>query len=330
MSGRRILITGCEGYLARMLISRLHADKRVEAIFGVDIKERNTQEDGKFVYGKISILDPKFESRVSSWNFDTVVHCAWTFNPTHDFAAQDELDLTGTRNVLSLVAKCMVKNFVYLGSTTAYGAIPENPSSEPFLKEKDWISNRAKRMFSAYRYARNKALIDYFFQEINARMSVLRLNVFWTRAAIVLGPNTRNVVSYVAESPFTFGKYMFRVKGYDPPMQFLSEGDMVDVLYRATMEGWRGVANVAGGGAVRYSELIKILGRKELVLPVWLLYPLAEILWRLRILKFPASLIDLIRYPWVADISRLRDVYDFEPRHSSEDALWQFAERKRR
>ena len=41
---------------------------------------------------------------------------------------------------------------------------------------------------------------------------------------------------------------MFQVKGCDPQMQFVSEEDMINVLYKATVEKWKGVVNVAGGG----------------------------------------------------------------------------------
>ncbi len=327
MSGRRILVTGSEGYLASRLVRRLVEDERVEEVLGVDIKDVPRQTHPQYRYFKASVTDLPFFDAMIQENFDTIVHTVWTFNPIHDREVQDELDIGGSRIILNLAKAKKVKQIVYLGSTTAYSPMPENPPSEPFLKEEDWRTDSWKRMAAKYRYSRNKAIVDRLFQDFAYRYP--DINVFWMRGAIVLGPKTRNVVSYVADSPFTFGKYMFRVLGYDPPMQFISEDDMEEVLYRACMDNWSGVVNVSGSGTVKYSELIKTLGRKGLPLPAWLLYPITEILWKLRLLKFPASLIDLIRYPWVGDISLLREKYGFTPRHSSEDALRQLAARNK-
>lgn len=324
MKGRKILITGSSGYLGQQLIKNLAETPLVEKIIGFDLREPKVCPD-RFCFIKGSILDRNFEEVVLAEKPDTVVHGAWTFNPTHDLLLQDCVDLGGTLKVLYAALKGGVKNFVYLGSTTCYGALPENPSEEPFLKEEDWVRHSAKRMSTSYRYARNKALIDLLFQILQHPSGCL-MDIFWIRGSIAVGPNTNNIVSHLARSPFTFGQYMFRVAGCDPPMQFISEYDMVEILYRAVRDRWGGVVNVAGDGVLKYSEVIKILGRRELPLPARLLYPTTEILWKLGIFQFPSSLIDLVRYPWVADTTKLKKVYGYQPLHSSREALEQLAE----
>ncbi len=320
---RRILITGSCGYLATQLIAKLKADERVEKIIGIDVKEKNDQEE-KYSHIKMSVTDPLLFERLKNENFDTIIHTAWTFNPTHNFAAQGCLDIGGTLNILDIAVKKNIKNFVYLGSTTCYAPLPENPSLPPFLKEDDWQKNSDKRKKVKYGYSRNKAIVDEIIQHFSHHNP--KIGVFWIRGAIVLGPKTNNIVSYVAKSPFTFGKFMFGVAGFDPPMQFVSEYDIIEVLYLAAVNEWNGVVNVAGGGVLKYSEIIKILGRREITLPAWILYPLVEILWKLRIFKFPSSLIDLIRYPWTADTARLKEQFKYIPGLSSKEALEQFAD----
>lgn len=326
MKPKTLLITGSEGYLMSKLVERLLIDPRIGKIYGMDIREKSEKTDPKYVYVRYSVTEP-FEHLFASVKIDSIIHAAWWFNPTHDLDAQDKLDLGGTFNVLCFALKKNVRQLVYLGSSTAYAAIPENPSTEPFLREEDWEYNRLKRLGANYRYSRNKATVDMWLQALTRGLDSSR-KFFWMRGAIVVGPNTRNIVSYVAESPFTFGKLMFRVYGYDPPMQFISEEDMTEVLFRATLEEWEGVYNVAGRDTISFGEVIRALGRREVALPAWLLYPLVWLLWQARIFKFQPALIDLVRYPWVADISKLERQY--RPRHTSREAIERFGERVNR
>lgn len=320
-----ILITGSEGYLMGQLIDRLEKDPEVNQIIGIDIREVSRRKSEKYVYVKHDVTQP-LEPVLKNATVDVIIHAAWWFNPTHDLRKQNELDFRGTTNVMKLAMGKQVKQFIYMSSTTAYAPLPENPNEPPFLKEEDWAVNADKRKNTDYRYSRNKARVDEWFQEfakVHPKMAVC-----WLRAAIVIGPNTRNVVSHVADSPFTFGVFMFRVSGYDPTMQYASEKDITNVIYAALKERWTGPINVSSEGTVKYSEVIKLLGRKELCLPAWLLYPFTELLWKLRIFKFPANLIDLIRYPWVADISKLRTKKVIQD--SSEQALRDYAIAKNR
>lgn len=320
---RTILVTGSEGYLASLFIDRLFDYPDVRVI-GVDIRETSARaaQDRRYTYIRASVTEPLAE-RLRGEKIDTVVHAAFTFNPTHDIAAQDAVDIEGTRNIIELVKALDIPHLFYLGSTTSYGPLAGNPGNEPFLQEDEWADRAQERMSVAYRYARNKAITDMMLQQF-AEQEPQRV-VGRVRMSIVIGPSTRNIVSYVAESPFTFGLFMFSVAGYDPPMQYVSEEDMLEVLLRSTLEGWRGPVNVAGEGTLPYSQVVRALGRVRIPLPAFVLYPFVWLLWHLRIFKFPPSLLDLIRYPWVGDITRLREEFGFKPKHTSRQALEQFA-----
>ncbi len=68
------------------------------------------------------------------------------------------------------------------------------------------------------------------------------------------------------------------------------------------------VRNVAGDGTTLYSEMVRAAGKKPLALPAPLLYPLAAVLWALHFAPFPAGMLDMIRFPWVADNTRLKKI----------------------
>lgn len=119
---------------------------------------------------------------------------------------------------------------------------------------------------------------------------------------------------------------MPRVAGYDPPVQFVHEEDLVEVLYRALRDAPPGTYNVAGDGVMRYSEVCRAAGRPCLALPAGLLAPVVAALWALRLLPFPAGLLDYIRYPWVADNARLKAHFGYVPRHTTRDAFGAWVE----
>lgn len=346
----RVLVTGGEGYLGKQYIKKLVEDLRTELVVSIDprnkeVIKRNPKKakklfipaSGRFidywsagnvVHFDFSVTDPDLLAVMIYFKINVVAHFAWQFNPTHYLEKQRFLDIDGTRNVLFASANSpLIEQIIYTGSSTAYGQISQNDHP---LREDEWQNNSDLRLATNYQYSRNKAEADFLFQ--NFKKTNPGIYCFWTRAAIVLGPNTpNNIVACVAKSPFTFGKFMFKVKGFNPPMQFLSEYDMTEILFRATMERWTGPVNVAGEGTLLYSEVIYVLGKKKIELSQNILYWLCYLGWNLRIgdksfLKFPPNLIETIQYPWVGDISLLKEKYSYTPSFSSFYTLTQFAE----
>jgi hypothetical protein len=47
-------------------------------------------------------------------------------------------------------------------------------------------------------------------------------------------------------------------------------------------------------------------------------------MWVLHLAPFPAGMLDMIRYPWVADNTRLGEVLGYTPRLDSRQALESF------
>jgi UDP-glucose 4-epimerase len=122
---------------------------------------------------------------------------------------------------------------------------------------------------------------------------------------------------------------MFQVRGADPPFQFLSEEDMSTILLRAVKAEASGIFNCAGDGALRYGKVIRASGKRPWPLPASILYPLTGFLWKLRLSPFPPGILDLIRYPWVADTTRLKTVFGYTPQHDTRQAMDAFLAARR-
>lgn len=317
---RRIAITGSSGYLAQQLIHRLAADPEVEFILGLDL--RPPPADAPAAFRRYDVTAPWQELRdvFRAQAIDTALHLAWQFNPIHDARRHRQVDVEGSQNFFRAAEAAGLRRVVYTSSTTAY-VHPTNPSAPPFLAEE-----AAVRGAPRYLYSLHKAEVDRLAQEFLARHPEIEGVIL--RPSIVLGPHTDNIVSRMMEWPARSFPWIVQVRGADPPMQFVAEADMAEVLYRAVRSEARGIFNVAGEGTLRFSEVLRAAGKRPLAIPAALLYPITAALWALRLAPFPAGILDLIRYPWVADTTRLRGL-GFLPRQTSREALGAFLAARR-
>jgi UDP-glucose 4-epimerase len=313
----RIAITGSGGYLAHRLIGRLGSDPDVQFILGLDIRPRQPKTACPSAFIQFDLTSPweSLRNELASKQIDTALHLAWQFNPIHNARRHREVDVKGSENFFRAAAAAGVKRIVYTGSTTAFVNARNNGRA---LTEDDPVSGTPR-----YLYSKHKAEVDRMardFMRDHPEIAVLIL-----RGAIVVGPHTKNIVSQMTEWPAAWFPFMFTVAGADPPMQFLGEEDIAEILYRALKSHVTGVFHCAGDGTLRFREVVRMLGKRRLPLPAPILYGLTDIFWRLRLSPFPAGILDLIRYPWIADNSRLKSEFGYALRTTSREALASFA-----
>ncbi len=311
----RLAITGSSGYLAQQLITRIGSDPDCEFILGLDIRPREAKVACPALFLRYDITAPWGELRdyFRSRDINTALHLAWQFAPIHDVKRHREVDVQGSENFFRAATAAGLKRIVYAGSTTAY-VNPSNPATTPFLSEEGSVSGTPR-----YLYSKHKAEVDRMAQDFMAERPGIQVVIL--RGAIVLGPHTQNFVTKMMGWPWRNFPWMFQVRGADPPMQFVSEEDMAEILYRAVKSDLRGIFNVAGDGVMRYSEVVRAAGKRPLELPALLLYSSSALLWALGLSAFPPGFLDMIRYPWVADNTRLKSVFGYTPRLSSQQAL---------
>lgn len=316
----RVAITGSGGYLANRLIERLGADSDCEFILGLDIRPRIPQSGTACAaeFKRFDLTAPweQLAELFRSHAINTGLHLAWQFNPIHDTKRHRQVDVEGSNNFFRAAEAAGLRRIVYAGSTTAY-VDPGNPDAPPFITEDTPVSGTP-----GYLYSKHKAEVDRIAQEFMARHPEIEFTLF--RGAIVLGPRTQNIVSKMTEWPWRRFPWLACVRGADPPMQFLSEEDISAVLFDAIKAGKTGIFNAAGDGVIRFQNLVRQIGKKPLPLPAFLIYSLTSILWALRLAPFPAGILDLIRFPWAGDNTRLKTVFGYTPRHTSQQALDSF------
>ncbi|MGD8329321.1 MAG: NAD-dependent epimerase/dehydratase family protein [Acidobacteriota bacterium] len=314
MSGQRVAITGASGYLGVELARRC-VDAGTE-VLGLDIRNAPQRWPAGAAFALQDVTDPSLQKRLADFRPGVLVHLAWVFDPVHDLQREQRVDVDGTRNAFAAAAAAGARRIVYPSSTTSYGIDPQR--TQPLTEEAPPTPN------PAYPYGRFKAEVERWLPSFRAAHPEVELVV--TRACIVLGPHARNIVTHVTEWPL-----MFRVAGANPPMQFLHEDDVAELLWWMIREAPPGTFNAAGAGVVSFKEICRMAGKPSIALPGPLLYALVALGWRLRLLRFPPGLLDYIRYTWVADTTHLTQELGFQPRYSTRDALADyFSARQRR
>jgi len=314
---------GSGGYLAQKLISRLGSDPDCDFVLGLDIRPRVASLACASESLRFDLTSPwqELAELFRSRSINAGVHLAWQFNPIHDKARHRRVDVEGSANFFRAAAASALKRVVYTSSATAY-VNPANPFEPPFISEDVPVSGTPR-----YLYSKHKAEVDRMAQDFAASQPEIKVTIL--RPAIVLGPHTQNIVSRMLDWPWRGFPWIAQVRGWDPPMQFLSEEDIGEILYRAVKSPEHGIFNCAGDGVVRFSEFVRAAGKTPLALPALLIYPFAAFLWALRLAPFPAGILDMVRYSWVVDNTRLKSVFGYRPCQNSAQALGSFLAARR-
>ena len=119
-----------------------------------------------------------------------------------------------------------------------------------------------------------------------------------------------------------FQPVMVRVAGCNPPVQYVHEDDLVELLVHVLEQRPAGTYNFAGDGTLRYTEVAKLARRPVATLSKWLLAGLMDATWKLRLQSQSNSAgLDFLAYPWVASNEKFKRATGFAYRYSTEETV---------
>jgi UDP-glucose 4-epimerase len=306
--GWRILITGIAGGLAAGLARRLSAHEGVDLVVGLDTRlPAHDLHATRVVRAELS--SPVVSELLERERIDTLVHLAITSTPgATDGRSRKEHNVIGTMQLLAAAQRAPRLRSVILKSTTAvYGSDAGNRSlfAEDTATHAD--SGYARDVVDAEGYARALAR-----RRDDTVLTVLRF---------------ANLLGAGIDTPFS--RYLAlpvipTVLGYDPRVQLCHTDDAVEVLLQACLDTRPGIYNVAGRGVLYLSQAVRIAGRPRVPVPVPLVDMVARAVRRSGFVDVPTDQLKYLSYGRVADISRLRERFGYEPAYSTRATLEAF------
>ena len=305
---RVVAVTGAAGYLGGQMVARLAAQDSVQSVVATDIRPPAGQHP-KVHFLQQDITMP-LEHAFQEHGVEAVVHLAFVLRQGRDHQANHRVNVEGAASVLRACEAAGVHRIVLMSSSTVYGADPRNPIA---LDE-----NAPYRPPRGFHYAWDKRESEQLFEHYAVSHAEATVSIL--RGCVVMGPSASNFITSALFRPVLIG-----IRGYDPPLQFVHEEDVTELLWRFVAEAYPGVYNVAGPGTVRWSELARLADRLLLWLPPAIAYPLTQLTWWLRLQSdSPAVGLDWIRYPWVVSTERLERETGYQFQYTGEEALRSF------
>lgn len=302
----KILITGISGGLARQLGIQLASGGH--EVIGID---RRPWVDPP---PHITVINADIRKRPAEDVFrehrpEVVIHMATV---THLSASQEEryrINLGGTQIIFEHCHTYGVKQAIFIGRHTIYGAAPDTPlyrsEAEPPLAT-----------------ATYPALADLVASDLFAGSALWRypqLDTVVLRLAYTLGPSLRGTLASFLGSQR--GQRVPTLLGFDPLFQVMHESDAVSAIEAALESRLRGVFNVAGPAPLPLSTLCRRVGRVPVPLPEPI-YTLA--VKRLKLTPLPLSALSHIKYPVVVEDQPFRSLTGYQPHINQSQLLEAF------
>lgn len=281
----KILITGVAGKIGRLVAQGLL--HRGHQIIGIDRRKWPDADRGIDVY-HVDIRKRAAEDVFRTRRPDVVIHMATV---THFSARAEEryrINLNGTRAVFEYCHTYGVKQAIFVGRHTCYGAAPDMPIYQ--------TESAPPMAVSTFPELADLVASDLFAASVLWRYPELCTTVL--RVCYTLGPSHHGTLA-----SFLKGPRVPTVLGFDPLFQFMHEHDVVKALALSVEHQLRGVYNVSGPQPVPLSVLIRETGRTNIPVPE-MLYP--YVMGRFGFPELPPGSAAHIKYPVVVDSSVFR------------------------
>lgn len=311
-AGRRVLVTGADGFLGRGLLQALAREPGIERIVATDVREVPAERRlPDITYLQQDVRDPAVADTLRAHAIDAVVHLASIVTPDPRMGRElaYQVDVLGSRNVLEACVAAGVGHIVVSSSGAAYGYHADNP---------DWLrEDHALRGNEAFAYSHHKRLVEEMLADYRARHPQLVQTVL--RIGTILGERVDNQITALFEKP-----RLLAVRGSDSPFVFIWDEDVAGAILHALRTRRGGCFNLAGDGALPLPEIARRLGKPLLALPAGLLRSGLAIGKLLRLTRYGAEQLDFLRYRPVLLNTALKQDLGYVPAKTSAQAFESF------
>jgi UDP-glucose 4-epimerase len=287
----RVLITGVSGRIGRIVARRLLFEGH--EIIGIDRRPWPDAPKGLQMHN-VDIRKRPAENVFRTDRPEAVIHMATVTHFTSRRAERNRINLGGTRRIFEFSATYGVKQVVFVGRHTFYGAAADSPL---FHTEQE-----PPMAVTSFPELADLVAADLFAGSALWRNPEMRTCVL--RSVYTLGPSRHGTLA-----SFLRGPAVPAIPGFDPLFQFIHEEDAAKAICVALTQKLNGVYNVAGPQPVPLSTLIRVTGRRRVAVPEFLL---PHVLGRLGLPRLPTGATAHMKYPLVIDDVLFRKATGFE------------------
>lgn len=292
----RVLILGIAGGIARQLATRLLAAGH--EVVGLDVRPWSSAPQG-IEFHRVDVRKRAAEDIFRRRRPEAVVHMATVTALSVSGGERGRINLDGTKAVFDHCRDYGVKQVLFVGRHTFYGAAPDSP----LYHSEDEPPRALEKV---------PELADLVAADLYAATALWRMPDLTTavlRVSYTLGaPGTGTLAGFLR------GRRVPMVLGYDPLFQVMQEEDVVTAIQLALEKRVRGIFNVAGPPPVPFSIIIREAGRTPVPLPEFLL---ARLLGRAGFPRLSRGALSHIKFPIVVDAQRFREATGF--RHAYDE-----------
>jgi len=299
----KVLVTGISGTLGRLTALKL-LEHGYEVI-GIDRRPWPEAPDA------IELFQADIRKRTAEDVFRThrpegAIHMATVTHLVHQSADRMRVNLYGTRAFIHHCHSYGVKQAVFAGRHTFYGAAADSPlyhtedeppmSAHTFPELADLVAADLYAASALWRYP-------------EIATSVLRI-------VYTLGPSKHGTLA-----SFLKGPNVPLIMGFDPLFHFIHEDDAAEAIVTALAHKLHGIFNVSGPSPVPLSTIVRAAGRRPLAVPATV-FKLG--LGRLGLPYIPSGAIDHLKYPIVVDSDAFRRTTRFAYAYDERETINSF------
>lgn len=340
-SQKKILITGCSGYVGEMLVDQFSKREDVSLVIGIDLvlPTNVIKNNPKFLFIQENLGTDTWQETVCLHEPEIIVHTAWQIRELKDKDIQHRLNVIGSDNVFDFAfTHPFVKRLVYFSTVASYGAYKTNEIETVFTEENPFRKTE-------YLYAEEKRIVEkHLYQQYNDAINEHTnfAKVFIVRPVAITGPRGRfmrirfglqSALSGQIKTQKSFWNTVTSLLASVTPItkkwcrQFIHEddvNDIVELLSFNDIDSDFEIFNISPPGPVVTGEdMAKAVKKKSLTLHPRIVQFAFFVVRTLSFGKIPTSkgAWKSYSYPVVVDGSKISKKYGYTYRMNSLDAF---------